>query len=98
AHRRLAREAGATLLEQTRVLEIDDHGNEILVDTGGGRIFSTGAVVVATDAWTNDLLGPLGEPLPLTVTREQVTWFEAADPAAFEPDRFPVWIWLDQPS
>lgn len=98
AHLRLAREAGATLLDRTPVLEIDDHGDEILVDTGGGRIFATGAVVVATDAWTNDLLGPLGHPLPLTVTREQVTWFEAMDPAAFTPERFPVWIWLDLPS
>jgi glycine/D-amino acid oxidase-like deaminating enzyme len=55
-------------------------------------------VVVATDAWTNDLLEPLGAPLSLTVTREQVTWFEPSDPAAFEPGRFPIWIWLDQPS
>jgi sarcosine oxidase len=32
------------------------------------------------------------------VTQEQVTWFEPADPASFEPARFPIWIWLDQPS
>ena len=52
-----------------------------------------------TDAWTNDLLGAARRtPLPLSVTREQVTWFEADDPAAFEPERFPIWIWLDQPS
>ena len=55
-------------------------------------------MVVAADAWTNELLEPLGRPLPLSVTREQVTWFEPEDPAAFEPGRFPIWIWLDQPS
>jgi sarcosine oxidase len=52
---------------------------------------------VAADAWTNQLLEPLGVTLPLSVTLEQVTWFAPKDPAAFEPARFPIWIWLDQP-
>ncbi|HEY8238055.1 MAG TPA: FAD-dependent oxidoreductase, partial [Candidatus Limnocylindrales bacterium] len=98
AHQRLARAAGATLLERQRVTAIHDQGNEIEVVTEGGETFSTGAVVVATDAWTNDLLAPLGHELPLSITREQVTWFEPKDAAAFEPARFPIWIWLDQPS
>ena len=98
AHRRLALEAGATLLEHARVATIDDHAGELVVELEDGRRFTGGSVVIATDAWTNDLLEPLGRPLPLTVTREQVTWFEAADPGAFEPGRFPIWIWLDQPS
>ena len=55
-------------------------------------------VVVAADAWTNELLEPLGRRLPLTITKEQVTYFAAPDPAAFGPDRFPVWIWMDDPS
>ncbi len=98
AHQRLARESGATLLEHAKVVSVDDHGGEIEVSTEDGRRFSTGAVVLAADAWTNQLLEPLGHPLPLSVTREQVTWFEpTADPAAFGPDRFPAWIWLDQP-
>jgi sarcosine oxidase len=98
AHQRLARAAGATLLEHQRVTAIHDHGNEIEVVTDGGGTFSTGAVVVATDAWTNDLLAPLGHELLLSITREQVTWFEPKDAAAFGPARFPIWIWLDQPS
>jgi sarcosine oxidase len=97
AHQRLARESGATLLEHTRVVAIDDHAGELEVRTESGESFTTGSVVLAADAWTNDLLAPLGAAVPLRVTREQVTWFEAADPAAFEPGRFPVWIWLDQP-
>ena len=32
------------------------------------------------------------------MTKEQVTYFGAPDPAAFAPDRFPVWIWMDEPS
>ena len=98
AHQRLAREAGATLLEHARVNAIEDHGRELLVELEDGRRFMTAAVVLAADAWTNDLLEPLGFPLPLTVTREQVTWFDTTDPPAFAPGRFPVWIWLDQPS
>ena len=97
AHQRLATEAGATLLEHAKVLAINDHGGELEVVTQSAGTFTTGAVVVAADAWTNDLLGPLGAAVPLRITREQVTWFEAADPAQFEPERFPVWIWLDQP-
>ena len=98
AHQRLAREAGASLLERARVAVIEDRGGDLRVELDDGRVFSAGAVVLATDAWTNDLLEPLGGPLPLTVTREQVTWFEPTDPVAFAPDRFPIWIWLDQPS
>jgi sarcosine oxidase len=98
AHRRLAREAGATLLERTRVTRLEDRMGELTVEVEDGRRFTAGAVVLAADAWTNDLLAPLGTSLPLTVTREQVTWFEASDPAAFEPSRFPIWIWLDRPS
>ncbi len=97
AHQRLAREAGATLLERARVLAIHDHGGELEVVTESAGTFTAGAVVVAADAWTNDLLAPLGASVPLRVTREQVTWFQAADAAQFEPERFPVWIWLDQP-
>src|SRR5262245_42851165 len=56
AHQRLAREAGATLLDRTAVDRIVDAGGELMVFTGDGRRFSTGSVIVATDAWTNDLL------------------------------------------
>lgn len=98
AHQRLAREAGASLLERARVTAIEDHGGELQVLTDDGRAFVAGSVILATDAWTNDLLGPLGHALPLGVTQEQVTWFAAPDREAFDSARFPIWIWLDQPS
>jgi sarcosine oxidase len=59
--------------------------------------YRTPRVVLAADAWTNALLAPLGHRLPLTITKEQVTYFACPDPAAFAPDRFPVWIWMDDP-
>jgi sarcosine oxidase len=98
AHQRLARESGAELREHARVSAIREHGGDYLVELDGGETIATGAVVVAADAWTNDLLGPLGLDLPISVTREQVTWYEAVDPAGFAPERFPIWIWLGQPS
>lgn len=98
AHQRLARQSGAELLEHAAVQRIRDHGGELEVALADGRSFTTGSVVLAADAWTNDLLAQLDHPLPLGVTREQVTWYVAADPEAFAPERFPIWIWLDLPS
>ncbi len=61
------------------------------------RRYRTGRVVIAADAWTNPLLASFERRLPLTITKEQVTYFACPDPAAFAPDRFPVWIWMDDP-
>ncbi|HTC85662.1 MAG TPA: N-methyl-L-tryptophan oxidase, partial [Candidatus Acidoferrum sp.] len=96
AHWRLAREHGATLRDWAPVTAIRDSGGEIEV-TAGGETYRAGRVILAADAWTNDLLGHLGRRLPLTITKEQVTYFACPDPAAFAPDRFPVWIWMDEP-
>lgn len=97
AHRRSAVERGATLVDRTPVTAIRPVGGACAVDAGG--VTHTAArVIVTADAWTNGILAPLGRRLPLTVTKEQVTYFASPDPAAFAPDRFPVWIWMDDPS
>ena len=70
----------------------------VVVELADGSSLQAQDVVMATDAWTADLLRPLGVDLPLTVTQEQVTYFACPDPALFAPDRFPVWIWMDDPS
>jgi sarcosine oxidase len=98
AHRRLASAAGATLVDRTRVATIGDHGGELVIETAAGERLTAGRVVIAADAWTNDLLASFDVDLPLTITQEQVAWFEPADRAAFEPGRFPIWIWMDDPS
>lgn len=98
AHRALAVANGATLLDRTPVAGIRDAGGEYEVVTADGSVHRAGRVVLATDAWTNQVLASLGRRLPLTVTREQVTYFACPDPAAFAPDRFPIWIWMDEPS
>jgi sarcosine oxidase len=96
AHQRLARELGATLLDRTPVTRLRDAGGEIEVEAGG-ETYRAGTVVLAADAWTNALLEHFGRRLPLTITKEQVTYFACPDPAAFAPDRFPIWIWMDEP-
>ena len=97
AHRRLATARGATLIDRTPVTGIREVAGEIEV-TAGNETHRAGRVVVAADAWTNQLLAPFERRLPLTVTKEQVTYVAAPDPAAFAPERFPVWIWMDDPS
>ncbi len=98
AHQRLAREHGATLLDRTPVTALRDRAGAIEIETQGSGTFTTGSVVLAADAWTNELLGSFGRQLPLTITREQVTYYGCPHPEDFAPDRFPVWIWMDEPS
>lgn len=97
AHLDLARAYGATLLENAPVDLIRDVGDELEVHAAGS-VYRCRRVVLATDAWTNELLAGLGLRLPLTVTQEQVTYFSSPRVEDFMPDRFPVWIWMDEPS
>ena len=97
AHRSLAVARGATLIDRTPVTAIRPADGAYEVDTGA-TTHTTDRVIVTADAWTNDLLATFDRALPLTVTKEQVTYFAAPDPTEFAPDRFPVWIWMDEPS
>ena len=96
AHVRLAREHGATLRAHAPVERVTAQGGEIDV-TAGGRTYRAGTLIVTAGPWSNHVLGMLGSALPLTVTQEQVTYFASAHPDEFSPDRFPVWIWMDDP-
>ena len=93
----LATRQGARLHPRTPVREIRPVGDEVDVVTDG-TTERFAAVVLACDAWTNRLLAPLGHDLGLVVTREQVSYFPASDLGPFQPGRFPVWIWMDDPS
>jgi sarcosine oxidase len=86
AHRSVAAERGASLLEQHRVTEIraTGEGYELATDEG---TFRAERLIVTTDAWTNELL-----------RQEQVHYYASRELDAFAPDRFPVWIWMGMPS
>jgi len=94
-HAELARRHGATLLERKPVTSIAVSDGELEVAAGDTR-FRGRKLIVAADAWTNEVLAPLGARLPLRVTQEQVTYFRAPSDE-FGPERMPVWIWLGDP-
>jgi sarcosine oxidase len=95
AMQRLAQDRGATLLGSTPVTRVTDGGSSVVVEAGESAYTCSG-VVVAADAWTNQVLAGLGLEIPLTVTLEQPTYFAPPDPAAFRD--LPLWIWMDEPS
>lgn len=97
AHRTLARRHGATLLDEMPVTALRSTGAGVEVDAGD-RTFRARKVFLCADAWTNELIGPLGTTLPLTITKEQVTYWASPHLPDFAPERFPVWIWMDVPS
>ncbi len=97
AHRRLALEHGAVLRSRSPVVSVHSVAGEVEVATEDVA-YRCRRAIIACDAWTNRLLEPLGRTLPLTITQEQVTYFAARDAEAFMPDRFPIWIWMDDPS
>ncbi len=97
ALRARAVELGARLLGETAVTGVRDSGSGVTVETAAGPIRAD-RVVLTTDAWTNDLLAGLDWRIPLDITQEQLTYTRPRDVASFSPARFPVWIWMDEPS
>jgi sarcosine oxidase len=96
AHLRLAEAHGATLRDRAPVERLRPMNGEIEV-MAGGTIYRCRRLVVAAGAWSNGALTHFGMHLPLRVTKEQVTYFATPHQAEFQPDRFPVWIWMDDP-
>ena len=95
---RLAADGGAVLRGNTGVTAIEPAGDHVDIRLADGDAVRAAHVVVAADAWSAPLIAPLGTSLPLTVTREQVTYYGTDTPTVFEPGTFPVWIWMDDPS
>ena len=89
-----ARAHGAVLRDRSPVERIEPGADGVVVRTPYGEVRAR-KVVLATDAWANRLLEPLGAGVPLQTMQEQVTYFRLEDPAAYDPARFPTWIWED---
>jgi sarcosine oxidase len=90
-----ARAQGAVLRDRTPVERLTPGDDGVIVHTPRGNVHVR-KVILATDAWTNTLLEPLGAGIPLVVMQEQVSYFKPTQPDAYDRDRFPVWIWEDE--
>jgi monomeric sarcosine oxidase len=89
-----ARRLGATILEESPVIEWGADSTGIWVDTPAGRHHGDAAIVTA-GAWASTLLDELS--LPLRVLRKTL-WWQAVDHLEdYEPDRCPVFI-TDSPA
>ena len=91
-HIALARARGARVLEETPVRAVRPSGEGVEVFTDEETYYAD-RVVVASDAWTNQVLAEAGTQLPLTVTQEQVTYYATPNLREFAPENFPVFMW-----
>jgi sarcosine oxidase len=98
AHRRASTELGAILIDETPVATVLPAADGYILVTGSGIEYRAERLILTPDAWTNDLLAQLWHPINLTVTQEQVHYYRSADLEAFAPERFPIWIWMGEPS
>ena len=86
-HLQLAEQHGATIREETKVTNIDWQADVPTVRTENSQ-FHGRKVIVTAGAWAGTLLAELN--LPLTVTKQQVCYYQPTDSKRFQPDRFPV--------
>jgi sarcosine oxidase len=98
AHRRVARDLGATILAGQRVTAVRETGGEYELQTEVGDTFHAQRVIVTADAWTNEVLQHFDTRINLTVTQEQVAYYDSVDADSVRPEVFPVWIWMGVPS
>lgn len=89
AHLSLARARGATIAPHAPVTAITESPDGVTV-TAAGETCIAGRLVLAGGAWNPLLLAMLGTHLPITLTREQVTYFATPHVRDFTPDRFTV--------
>ena len=88
----LARRHGARVLTGERVLSVEQFGHGARVTTTLG-VHDADQVIIAAGAWAPGLLGGALQNL-LKPYRQTLHWFAPEDPAAFDPARSPVFIWM----
>ncbi|MCL4210843.1 MAG: N-methyl-L-tryptophan oxidase [Phycisphaeraceae bacterium] len=103
---RLAREAGAAILDNTRALHWREQDDEVIVITDRGE-FRAGHLILSAGAWSSDVIEPRGSVdelrdaerrgssapggLALRVSRQPAVWFAMRDPIRFRPRVTPCW-------
>jgi len=81
---------GGKLRESSLVAALDLNGPRPAVRLNGGGVLAADRLVVAAGPWVQDLVGDL--QLPVTPTRQQVTYISGVPASAFGPDKFPVFL------
>jgi sarcosine oxidase len=82
-----ARTHGAEILTHAEVQSVKSANGGVRVSTSRGDIDAK-AVIAAAGPWMKQLV----RGLPLRVTRQVMTWFEAPEPARFAEGKFPVFL------
>ncbi|MBS0245886.1 MAG: N-methyl-L-tryptophan oxidase [Proteobacteria bacterium] len=89
----LATQAGAQLLRDTQVLQIEPSGSGVAVATGDNQRFTADRVLIAAGAWLPQFVAA-ELSRHFTVTRQVLYWFEIkSNPERFRPENCPVFIW-----
>ena len=88
---KMAERFGATLRLNEEVLSITPDGRGVSVSTTEGRL-QTARVVVAAGPWL-PALAPAAFAASLKVFRQTLHWFPAPA-AAYEPGKFPIFLWM----
>jgi sarcosine oxidase len=88
-HLELAERAGATVIENRKVMAIEPDAHSVRIVLEDGAI-EAGSVIVAAGAWIGDLVPELRRKL--TVTRQVLCWFEPRRAEAVAPGNLPVFI------
>ncbi len=84
----VARALGATVLPHTRVTAVDSDADGVVVRTADGGSHRARQAVVAAGPWSSRFVPELAGAL--TTYRLVQAWYAPRDPAAYTPDRFPV--------
>jgi sarcosine oxidase len=88
---RLARERGATIAVDERVLGYDDRGTHVAVRTTHGTVEASSLVVTA-GPWVPELVPELAPAV--RIHRQVLFWFDVRDPSSYPAMRdLPVYIW-----
>jgi sarcosine oxidase len=93
AFQAVARQAGASLRTEERVLGVTPHGDGVRVTTERREVLA-GCAIVAAGPWLTSLLPQAHAPV--RVTRQVLAWFEPADRSRFVAARFPVFFLQNQ--
>ena len=91
SHLKLAQKYGATIEDNTPVINIERKGQEITIKTHH-TTYNCQQLIIAAGSWTKQLLTSLGLTLPLTIMPCQLAFFKVKKADDFLPGKFPIFL------